>query len=213
MVDEKKIIESLSPIERKILPVLRDGMRLEEISEKSGCDKTTCLRALDFLKKKKLIDTQEKLNKMIIVNINGIYYLKKGLPERRLLNELVKERAIAISRIKEIGLNEQEVKIAVGVLKRKALVGISNGKVLLTAKKEEVSRKMLEEKFLELIFGEGTIWKYGYYSNDSIPVSDSYLEVFEEVRGDVAVEEITERLYVGDTGDLTLLPYLIYEID
>jgi len=100
MVDEKKIIESLSPIERKVLPVLEDGMELKEISEKSGCDKTTCFRALDFLKKKKLIETKEKVRKIIITGINGIYYLKKGLPERRLLNELVKEKAIAISRIK-----------------------------------------------------------------------------------------------------------------
>jgi len=149
MVDEKKIIESLSPIERKVLPVLEDGMELKEISEKSGCDKTTCFRALDFLKKKKLIETKEKVRKIIITGINGIYYLKKGLPERRLLNELVKEKAIAISRIKEIGLNEQEAKIAVGVLKRKALVSISNGKVLLNASSEEASKKMLEEKFLE----------------------------------------------------------------
>jgi len=148
-MDERKIIESLSPIERKVLPILEDGMKLDEISEKSGCDKTTVLRALDFLKKKRLVEAKGKLRKIIIAGVNGIYYLKKGLPERRLLNALARERAIAISRIKEIGLNEQEVKIGIGVLRRKVLVKISNGKVLLTAKKDEITKKMLEEKFLE----------------------------------------------------------------
>ncbi len=104
-MDERKIIESLSPIERKVLPILEDGMKLDEISEKSGCDKTTVLRALDFLKKKRLVEAKGKLRKIIIAGVNGIYYLKKGLPERRLLNALARERAIAISRIKEIGLN------------------------------------------------------------------------------------------------------------
>ncbi len=149
-MDEKKIIESLSPIERKVLPFIFDNAEsVDVILDRAGVDKTTCLRAMNFLKNKKLIETKEIEKKIVIAGINGIYYLKKYLPERRLLNELIKERVIAISRIKESGLNDDEVKIAIGVLRRKALVGISNGKVLLSAGKEEASNKMLEEKFLE----------------------------------------------------------------
>jgi len=150
MVDEKKLIESLSPIEQKVLPVVSDSAEsVDSLAGKAGVDKTTVLRALEFLKKKKLVETKSKERRVVIAGINGLYYIKKHLPERRLLNHLAGERGILISRIKEVGLNEDEAKIAIGVLKRKALVNISKGKVLLSARKEEVSKKMLEEKFLD----------------------------------------------------------------
>ncbi len=151
MVDEQKIIESLSPIERAVLPhVSSEGVDLDGLSVKSGGDKTTVLRALEYLKKKKLVEVSESVDKVVIAGVNGIYYLKKGLPERRLLLELLKKKFISIGGVKSsCGLNENEAKIAIGALKKKAVIDIRQGRVVLSARKEEVTKKMLEEQFLE----------------------------------------------------------------
>ncbi len=150
MADEQKIVEALSPIERAVLPhISKELVVLDEISQQAQTDKTTTLRALEFLKKKKLVEIKEDTKTVVIAGINGIYYLKKGLPERRLLLELAKKRTVLLGEIKKIGLNDNEAKIAVGVLKRKAVVEIKRGRVLLTTSKDEITKKMLEEQFLE----------------------------------------------------------------
>ncbi len=150
-MNQQEIIESLSPIERKVFPhVSENSQTLEEISEKSETDKTTTMRALSFLKNKKLVETQSKTTKQIITGINGIYYLKKALPERRLLIELTKKSPIPIQEIKSLcGFNDNEAKIAVGVLRKKAVIDIKNGQVRVTASRDEITKKMLEESFLE----------------------------------------------------------------
>ena len=71
MVDEQKIIEALSPIERTVLPHLaKESAEVNEICKKADVDKTTVLRALEFLKKKKLAETKETTKKIVIAGIN-----------------------------------------------------------------------------------------------------------------------------------------------
>lgn len=148
--DEQVLVESLSPIERKVLPALSDRLlSVKKLSELSGADETTVLRALEFLKNKGLAEAETKEKKIVDLGINGILYLKKGLPERRLLNELSEKKSISLSELSKIDLSENEAKIAVGVLRKKAMINIANGKVLLTAKKEEITKKTFEENFLE----------------------------------------------------------------
>ncbi len=146
-MDEKLIIESLSPIERAILPALsKEFISVDEIGE----DKTTAIRAIGFLKNKGLVEVESSEKKVVILGILGINYLKKELPERTFLNKLAEKKAIPIGEIKNVcGLNENEAKIALGTLKKKALVEIKEGRVNLSAKPEEISNKMLEEVFME----------------------------------------------------------------
>lgn len=145
---DEKIIESLSPIERKVLPHVSGSV--DEISKRSETDKTTTLRALEFLKNKGLVKTETKEKKIIDLGINGIFYLKKKLPERRLLDYLIEKKSVPIGEIKNVGdLNENEAKISIGVLKRKALVDLKEGRVVLNATDKEASKKMFEESLLE----------------------------------------------------------------
>ena len=150
-MDEKLIIESLSPIERKVLPILsRDSLDLGEISKNADIDKTTTRRAIEFLKNKKLVEVDEKTREVVRAGVNGLFYLKKQLPERRLLNKLAEKKIILIHEVNHAcGLNDNEVKVAIGILKKKALIEIKNRRVMFTGKKEEISKKMLEELFLE----------------------------------------------------------------
>ncbi|MAH51702.1 phenylalanine--tRNA ligase subunit alpha [Candidatus Pacearchaeota archaeon] len=151
MANEQVIIESLSPIERKVLPVLNvSKLELNEISQKAEVDETTAQRALEFLKNKKLIEVIEEEGAVVQAGVNGLFYLKKQLPERRLLNKLAEKKVILIHEMKNVcGLNDNESKVAIGVLKKKVLVNLSNGRIMLVGGKEEISKKMIEELFLE----------------------------------------------------------------
>lgn len=143
-----KIIESLNINERKILPHLDEP--ITEICKKSNLDKTSVLRALDFLRNKKIVEINEKKKKIIDVDVNGALYKKKGLPERRLLMLLDKKRIISLKDAKdESKLSPDEFKASIGALKKKALIELKNGKIILNASKEEISKKSLEELFLE----------------------------------------------------------------
>lgn len=148
-MDINKLSESLSPNERKILPHLKEK-DIVEICKKSNLDKVSVVRSLEYLQNKgaiKIITTQKKV---VEIGINGALYKKKGLPERRLLNLLSEKRIIPLQEAqKSSGLSNDEFKASLGALKKKALIELKNGKISFIANKEEISKKSLEEKFLE----------------------------------------------------------------
>jgi phenylalanyl-tRNA synthetase alpha chain len=147
--DKEDMTSSLSPIERKILPFLESNSA-EEIIEKAKTDRTTVLRALEFLSNKGIVNLKYKEQKKVVLGANGILYLKEGLPERRLLSLFSEALSFTLEEaMKKSGLSENEFKAALGALKKKALLKIENGKILLQGAKEEIARKMHEEMFLE----------------------------------------------------------------
>lgn len=150
-MENEEIIQSLSAIERDILPALSErASSIESIVKKTGKDKTTILRAIEFLKNKNLVESEVTENKILDLDVNGILYLKKQLPERRLINCLEEKKSIPLEEISKIcNLNENEAKVALGVLRKKAMVDISSGRILLNAKKEEITKKTFEELLLE----------------------------------------------------------------
>jgi phenylalanyl-tRNA synthetase alpha chain len=149
-MDIKKIIESLSPNEKKILPNLGD--KLSDICKKSNLDNTSVIRSLEYLQNKGIVKLAYIKSKIVELNINGALYLKKGLPERRLLHILNEKHIIPLQDAqKESGLSDDEFKASIGALKKKALIDLKNGKIILNASKTEISKKTLEEQFLELL--------------------------------------------------------------
>ena len=144
-----KLIESLSPIERKVLPHIEEK-EISQICKKSNLDKITVLRALEYLEKKEIIYLKSRKIKIIELGINGLLYKKKGLPERRLLNLLDQKRILLLKEgQKQSKLSNDEFKVSIGVLKRKALIELKNGKIIFNANKEEISKKSLEESFID----------------------------------------------------------------
>jgi len=144
----KQILETLSPIERKIFPYLQESVK--RIEEKSGLDETSVLRALRFLENKKVVKLSQETRKSIELDVNGILYKKKGLPERQLLTLLAGKKSLSLEEAKKQSkLSDNEFKAALGALKKKALINLLNGKLILEAKPEEISKKSLEELFLE----------------------------------------------------------------
>ncbi|MFA7707615.1 MAG: phenylalanine--tRNA ligase subunit alpha [Candidatus Pacearchaeota archaeon] len=147
--DLNKIIESLSPNERAIIPFLNEKTLLN-IDKKVNLGKTAILRALEFLSNKKLVEINQEQEKIIELGINGLNYLKNGLPERRLANSVIEKSSVSLKQAKqESALNDNEFKAALGVLKNKALITLVNGNIILQGKKQDITDKTLEEKFLE----------------------------------------------------------------
>ena len=143
-----KLAESLSPNERKILPYIEED--IIEICKKSNLDKVSVIRALEYLQNKGVVKLSSSKKKVVEVGINGALYKKKGLPERRFLNALAEKRILSIQDLqKNAGLSNEEFKASLGALKRKALIELKNGKIMFSGNKEEISKKSLEEKFLE----------------------------------------------------------------
>ncbi|MDE1848803.1 MAG: phenylalanine--tRNA ligase subunit alpha [Nanoarchaeota archaeon] len=146
-MDERKLIESLSPHELKILPFIEDK-DIVSICKKSNLDKTSVMRALEYLKNKGLVELSYEKEKIITLGINGILYKKKGLPERRLIDLLGEKRMLLIEDAeKQSRLNADEFRASIGSLKKKSLIEIENKRLILGDK--EISRKMPEEIFIE----------------------------------------------------------------
>jgi len=150
MNNTKEIIEKLSPLEIKIIPFL--NLKVEEIEKKSGLDNTSVLRAIRFLENKGILKIKTETNKIISLDTNGIYYQKHGLPERILLTLLEENKHLSLEQAEKLSkLSENEFKISLGVLKKKALIQLSNGKISLNASAEEITKKSLEEQFLDIL--------------------------------------------------------------
>jgi phenylalanyl-tRNA synthetase alpha chain len=144
-MDQKKLIESLSPNEIKILPYIEED--IDKICEKSSLDKVSVLRALEYLGDKNIVKISQEKKKIIELGINGALYRKKQLPERRLLNALGEKRIISLDNLKEYDLSGEELKASIGVLKRKNIIDLKNEKIIL--KTGGISKKFPEEIFLE----------------------------------------------------------------
>jgi len=86
MEKESEIIDSISPLERKIIPFLNE--KPESIMKKAGIDIISLNRALKFLENKGLLKISSEQKKTIILGTNGIYYKKNHLPERTFFNFL-----------------------------------------------------------------------------------------------------------------------------
>jgi phenylalanyl-tRNA synthetase alpha chain len=147
-MDVKRILQSLSPNELKILPYIEED--LISICKKSNLDKTAVIRALEFLKNKGIVELLYNKEKIIDLGVNGILYKRKGLPERRLLNLLEEKRIITLDEaLKQSHLSEDEFRASIGSLKKKSLIDIKNGRIILNLGDHEIARKMPEEILIE----------------------------------------------------------------
>ena len=190
----KKIIESLSPNERKILPYL--SKNIKEICEKSNLDKVSVIRALEYLQNKGIVKLEYETKKIIEIGINGALYRKKGLPERRLLNLLDEKRILKLQEAqKQSKLSNDEFKAAIGALKKKALIEVKNGNIMFTGNKEEISKKSLEELFLESLPLEyNSLKSEQLHALNTLEKRKEIIQTKDVKKVDVEITEIGEKI-------------------
>lgn len=145
----QKLIQTLHPLERKVLPFLKDGIELGDLADKSGLKKIEVMRALQWLENKNILRIKSVSKEIVNLGENGRLYLKNGLPERRFLKNL--DDKMSIQEIKEKArLNDDEVRACLGILKSKYAVSILGNIVEPTSKREDLLKEgFAEEKFLK----------------------------------------------------------------
>jgi len=175
----EKLIESLSPHERQIVPFLREDV--STICKNTNLDKVSVFRALEYLGNKGVLKLDMQKKKRVILGVNGILYKKKGLPERRFLNLLNEKRIISIKDAPKLsGLTSDEFKASLGALKKKAMIEMKNGKIILNANPTEIAKKSLEELFLE---------KVPILFDDISPEESFALKALEKRKNIIEIEE------------------------
>jgi len=146
----EELVEKLSPLEIKIIPYLKET--IEKIEKKSELDSVSVLRALRFLENKSFLKLKTTTKTLVELGVNGVYYKKNFLPERKVLMLLEENNNIPLEEAKKLSkLSENEFKVSLGVLKNKALITLFGGKMSLNATKEELSKKSLEEQLIEML--------------------------------------------------------------
>ena len=146
-MDIEKIISTLHPLERKVLPVLKETSLFEKIAEKTKLQKVEVMRALQWLQNKKIIRINKQLKEAIVLDENGLKYREKGLPEKTFL-EAIKNKAYLEDIKNKTNLSKEEMGISLGILKSKAAISISKDKgvnVIIT----DNGKKLLEKGFPE----------------------------------------------------------------
>lgn len=148
-MDIKKVVKTLSPIERSILPYLYDGSSLSNIASKSGLKEVEITRALQWLENKNAIKRAKKSSFIIKLDRNGQSYLSKSLPEKRFIESI--NEGMPLSELKsKLNLTQDEFTIALGTLKKKKAIIIENGYVKPTSfGKTLLSSGFEEENFLK----------------------------------------------------------------
>ncbi len=149
-MDIKELIEGLHPLERKVVPFLNSVKTLAALVEKSGLQEVEAMRALQWLENKKILRINATEDEFIELDSNGRHYVKIGLPERRMLLELKGSSVSVDELMKKLG--REEFGIAIGILKQKAAVQMSNGKISITDHgKRSLGKISSEEQFLNRV--------------------------------------------------------------
>src|SRR3989344_1882898 len=146
----QKVISSLHPLERKVLPVLAKTRNISQIQSITKLQEVEVLRAIQWLENKDIIKVSTLTQEFIELDKNGKIYLKQELPERRFLNVL--DSPLSLQEIKEkANLNDDELKVSIGLLKKKGFI-ILDKKISLTEQgKRAKTRESLEELFLKAL--------------------------------------------------------------
>jgi phenylalanyl-tRNA synthetase alpha chain len=155
-MDIEKLIQTLHPLERKVLPVLGKLKSVKDIAKATALQEVEVMRALQWLQNKGVINLNEELKEIADLDENGRKYLRKGLPEKRLL-QCVKDSYLSLAEIKAMsGLSKEELSISLGILKSKAAIAIKKGKEVAIGITEQgrklLSRGFPEEEFLKKKF-------------------------------------------------------------
>ncbi|MEM0350995.1 MAG: phenylalanine--tRNA ligase subunit alpha, partial [Archaeoglobaceae archaeon] len=124
----------LSRIEMEVLRNAEVGVIYD--SKAKGMNRDAVMKAIFLLKEKGFAEVFERKKKRLKVTPEGKRYLLEGFPEEKLIRVLSETNEINELR-KKLG---KEFEIAVGWLKKKGLLEISNGKLKL------LGRVFLEEK-------------------------------------------------------------------
>ncbi len=147
---------AISKIEREVLLALnkcRDKKgTIEEIKKYCNLKEDQIRGGLERLKAKGFLDREEIKRKIVNIKDKFREYVVEGLPETRLLKQLIENKKLSIE---DAHLKKEEIGPAIGALKSKGIVAVAkkDGKIellLINEKvKEKGKEKLVEQELLE----------------------------------------------------------------
>ncbi len=151
-MDIKNLINTLHPLERKVLQALKDNTSLDYVKKATSLSEVEIIRALQWLENKDIIKKEQEIQEIISLDKNGQIYLSKGLPEKNFLKALTK--SLTLQQIKQkTNLTDEELNISLGILRKKSLISIKKDKTLIIfitdQGKKFLQKETLEEQFLK----------------------------------------------------------------
>ena len=138
---DTKLLESLTPLERKVLPTLKTTKNLDKIVEVTKLKQIEVMRSLQWLQNKELLNIKTTEKEVFTLDKNGKEVLEKGLPEKRFLKLL----PTTMNKIRE-ALTQDEFNVSIGKLKQ--LDAIKLGKQIEITEK---GKQILKDNKLENI--------------------------------------------------------------
>jgi len=127
-------IKTLHNLERKTLPLIKEGILLSVLIDKSDLKDVEVMRAIQWLENKKLLSTKEEVSVKYELTSKGAESKEKGLPEKRFLKAIKdkrKQQTELNSELKKQGLSElspPEMGVSIGLLKKNGFVNVINDK-------------------------------------------------------------------------------------
>jgi len=130
---------------------------IQQIIQQSGLADAAVMRAAMTLGKLKLLQTTERPQTIITLNKEGKLHAEKGLPERRLINVLIKlENEAPLQKvIEKAELDQTFVPIALGWLRKKGWASMTEKEKLLILKEKPALGA--DEKLLQLLNEKGEV--------------------------------------------------------
>ena len=146
----QKLIETLHPLEQKVLPLLSKHNSLAELVDASGLSQIEVMRALQWLENKDIVKIKIESREKISLDVNGEKYLENGLPEKRFLIA-IRDKPVELDKIAaKAGLDKPELNACIGMLRGKAAINFKDNKIELTAQGINIiDKESLEEMFLK----------------------------------------------------------------
>ena len=166
----QSIINELHIYEKKVLKAIKDADGIttpDEVLNSQNLDIKQIMSAAGALSSKDIIKVEKDTKKFISLSKDGKRYAEEGLPERRILNSLKEDKHISMKDVtKKSGVNQNDVKIAIGWLMRKKWATMDKGIIKLTSEGEEaLNTKYPDEELLDALINKERLMVYNLNSN------------------------------------------------
>lgn len=150
------VIAKLHPLERQVLPVLKEQEEVTEIAKAAKLKEIEVMRAVQWLANKEAVEIKTNTQQQVNLEKAGEHYKTQGLPEKIFLQNLTEEFKGLNVITKKSKLSREEVNACLGILKRQQAIETEKGE-FLQVKITEHGRKLLEqttpeEQFLQQLF-------------------------------------------------------------
>lgn len=140
-LNTKKIVYSLHPLERKVLPVILDTRSISEIAVKSKLSEIEVNTGLQFLETRNYVNI-EKLDDIFVgLDKFGVKFVSSDLPEITFLKDIL----TGPKRMGELSIDKESFGAALGILKKEGLIEISKkGDEMIFSAKEGAKKYVSE---------------------------------------------------------------------